>query len=65
MSVIFAMLANLCNLPSISIPAGRTRAGLPVGLLVSAARHREDVCLRLGRILEQAMPWPRHAPGIG
>jgi aspartyl-tRNA(Asn)/glutamyl-tRNA(Gln) amidotransferase subunit A len=65
MSVIFAMLANLCNLPSISIPAGRTRAGLPVGLLVSAARHREDVCLRLGRILEQAMPWPRHAPGSG
>lgn len=62
MSVIFAMLANLCNLPSISIPAGQTDAGLPVGLLVTAAHHREDVCLRLGRILEQAMPWPRHAP---
>jgi aspartyl-tRNA(Asn)/glutamyl-tRNA(Gln) amidotransferase subunit A len=61
MSVPFAMLANLCNLPSISLPAGRTSDGLPVGILVTADRHREDICLRLGRILEQHAPWPRHA----
>jgi aspartyl-tRNA(Asn)/glutamyl-tRNA(Gln) amidotransferase subunit A len=61
MAVIFPMLANLCNLPSISLPAGRTAAGLPVGLLVTAPRFREDICLRLGRLWEQAHPWPRHA----
>jgi Asp-tRNA(Asn)/Glu-tRNA(Gln) amidotransferase A subunit family amidase len=61
MAVVFPMLANLCNLPSISIPAGTTADGLPVGLLVTAAHHREDVCLRLARCFEQARPWPRHA----
>ena len=64
MGVVLAMLANLANLPAISLPAGRTRSGLPVGLMVTADRYREDVCLRLGRIFEQACPWPRHAPRL-
>ena len=59
----FTMLANLCWNPSISIPAGMTEGGLPVGLMVTARQHRDDVCLRLARILEQAAPWPRWAPG--
>lgn len=62
MSVPFAMLANLCWNPSISVPAGLTSAGLPVGLLITTRRHRDDVALRLARIFEQARPWPRFAP---
>ena len=62
MSVPFAMLANITNLPAISVPAGITKGGLPVGLQIVADRFREDVCLRLARILEQAQPWPRFAP---
>jgi aspartyl-tRNA(Asn)/glutamyl-tRNA(Gln) amidotransferase subunit A len=62
MAVPFAMLANLVNLPAISVPAGLTRDGQPVGLQIVADRFREDVCLRLARFLEQAAPWPRHAP---
>jgi aspartyl-tRNA(Asn)/glutamyl-tRNA(Gln) amidotransferase subunit A len=62
MSVVHEMLANVANLPAITIPVGVTAAGLPVGLQVIARRFREDVCLRLARIAELAMPWPRHAP---
>jgi aspartyl-tRNA(Asn)/glutamyl-tRNA(Gln) amidotransferase subunit A len=62
MSVPFAMLANLVNLPAISVPAGVSADGLPIGLQIVAERHREDVCLRLARILEQLAPWPRFAP---
>ena len=58
MSVPFAMLANLWGSPAISVPAGRTKAGMPVGLQLMADRHRDDVCLRLARVLEQARPWP-------
>jgi len=58
----FTMLANLCWNPSISVPAGQTSDGLPVGLMITARRHRDDVCLRLARILEQIRPWPRLAP---
>jgi aspartyl-tRNA(Asn)/glutamyl-tRNA(Gln) amidotransferase subunit A len=59
MSTPFTMLANLANNPATSIPCGFTAAGLPIGLQVVAPRHRDDLCLRLARILEQAQPWAR------
>ena len=62
-AALLTMLANIANLPSITLPAGVTADGLPVGLMATAPRHREDICLRLGRIWEQTAPWPRHAPG--
>jgi len=63
MAVPFTMLANLCWNPAVSVPAGVTSAGLPVGLQVMVHRHADEVALRLARILEQVRPWPRHAPG--
>lgn len=55
----FTMLANLCWNPAVSVPAGRTAAGLPVGLQVIARRHHDEVPLRLARIWELLRPWPR------
>lgn len=54
----FGMLANACWNPAISIPAGFTSDGLPVGLQIVARRHRDDQLLRLARIMEQVAPWP-------
>lgn len=62
MSVPFTMLANLCWNPACSVPAGLTADGLPVGLQVMGRRHDDHTVLRLARLLEQAQPWPRHAP---
>jgi aspartyl-tRNA(Asn)/glutamyl-tRNA(Gln) amidotransferase subunit A len=62
MATPFTMLANLCWNPSISVPAGLTSEGLPVGLQITVARHRDEIPLRLARIWEQTSPWPRHAP---
>ena len=53
----FGALINVCWNPAISIPAGITADGLPVGLQIVARRHREDVLLRLARIFEQTAPW--------
>ena len=58
----FTMLANLCWNPAVSLPAGTSSDGLPVGLQVVARRHADDVVLRLARLFEQARPWPRLAP---
>lgn len=63
MAVPFTMLANLCWNPAVSVPAGLTRDGLPVGLQIMTRRHADDVALRLARIAEQTFPWPRRAPG--
>ena len=53
----FTQLSTLGWLPSITVPAGFSGDGLPVGLQIVGALHRDDVVLRLARILEQAQPW--------
>jgi aspartyl-tRNA(Asn)/glutamyl-tRNA(Gln) amidotransferase subunit A len=62
MATPFTMLANLCWNPAASVPAGLSHDGLPIGLQIIAARHRDDIVMRLARIFEQARPWPRFAP---
>jgi aspartyl-tRNA(Asn)/glutamyl-tRNA(Gln) amidotransferase subunit A len=57
------MLANLANLPAISVPAGLASDGMPVGLQIIGPRHREDLLLAVAARYEAARPWPRHAPG--
>jgi aspartyl-tRNA(Asn)/glutamyl-tRNA(Gln) amidotransferase subunit A len=57
----YTMLANLCWNPAVSVPAGLTADGLPVGLQVMARRHRDEIPLRLARIWEQTQPWPRQS----
>lgn len=56
-------VANTCWNPSITIPAGITRDGLPVGLMITCRVGRDDLVLRLAKIWEDAQPWPHLAPG--
>jgi aspartyl-tRNA(Asn)/glutamyl-tRNA(Gln) amidotransferase subunit A len=53
----FGVFVNACWNPAISIPAGMTSDGLPVGLQITCRRHRDDVALRLARMFEQIQPW--------
>lgn len=64
MAVIHGMLANLVNLPAMSLPAGLTGDGLPVGLQVVAPRFREDLLLAVAARYEAARPWPRLCPRV-
>jgi aspartyl-tRNA(Asn)/glutamyl-tRNA(Gln) amidotransferase subunit A len=62
MTVVHGFLASLANLPAISLPAGLTNDGLPVGLQVTGPRFREDLVLAASARYESARPWPRHRP---
>jgi aspartyl-tRNA(Asn)/glutamyl-tRNA(Gln) amidotransferase subunit A len=57
------MMANFCWLPAISVPAGLSSTGFPIGLQIVGRRWRDDIVLRLARIWEQTQPWPHKAPG--
>ncbi|MBP9692381.1 MAG: Asp-tRNA(Asn)/Glu-tRNA(Gln) amidotransferase subunit GatA [Alphaproteobacteria bacterium] len=46
--------ANLAGLPGISIPAGLSKEGLPLGLQLIGPAFDESVLFRTGRVLEEA-----------
>ena len=46
---------NLSQQPALSIPAGRTRDGLPVGLQIVGPRHSDDLVLAVGRYAEAVL----------
>jgi len=50
--------------PSVSVPCGFTRDGLPVGLQISARPGADDTALRVARAYEQATEWYKRLPAI-
>ena len=50
--------------PSVSVPCGFTREGLPVGLQISAAPGADHVALRLAHAYEQASEWHKRVSPI-
>jgi aspartyl-tRNA(Asn)/glutamyl-tRNA(Gln) amidotransferase subunit A len=65
---VFTVTVNLAGLPGISVPAGLTAEGLPLGLQIIGKAFDEATVLRAGRAIEQAAsftakpaPWWRAA----
>ena len=50
---------NVWGIPTISVPCGFTKDGLPIGLQLAAAPWREDVMLQAAYAYEQATDWHR------
>lgn len=48
----YIFLANLCGLPSVSIPAGLSNDGIPIGVIVTAAHWDEHLCLRVANAMD-------------
>ena len=51
--------------PAISVPAGFTPAGLPVGLQIVGRHHDDWGVLQLAYAFEQATGWCRRRPSVG
>jgi amidase len=58
-----AFLITLVSLPAGSVPAGKSRDGLPVGLQIVAPRFADPRILALAKLVQRAHPigWPPHA----
>src|SRR3712207_5268570 len=55
---------NLYGLPTISVPCGFTRTGLPIGLQISGPPWGEVTVLRLAQAYERATPWHDRHPAL-
>ncbi|MFE1166341.1 amidase [Nocardiopsis sp. NPDC058789] len=62
MSVGYTWLFNLTGHPALSLPAGLTGDGLPVGLHLVARHHEDSLLLAAARDAERALPTPPPSP---
>lgn len=53
------------GIPTISIPCGFSRSGLPIGLQISGPRLGENDVLALAHAYEQATDWHKRQPPLG
>ena len=56
---------NALGLPTISVPCGFTKDGLPIGLQISGALGDDARVLAIAHAYEQATDWHRKRPPLG
>lgn len=64
LSDIYTISANLAGVPAISVPCGSSKAGLPIGLQITAKAFDEEMLFRVAYNYEQATPWHKMKPKI-
>ena len=57
-----ACIFDFTGQPSISVPCGFTREGLPVGLMLSGRVLEDSTVLRFARAFERVTPWHTYHP---
>lgn len=55
---------NFTGHPAISVPAGLTSDGLPVGLQIVGRRHADETVLAVAAAFERMQPWFASYPGL-
>jgi aspartyl-tRNA(Asn)/glutamyl-tRNA(Gln) amidotransferase subunit A len=51
---IFTVTVNMAGLPGMSVPAGFSKDGLPLGLQIIGKAFDEETVLRAGQVIEDA-----------
>jgi len=64
LSDIYTITANLGGIPSISIPCGFSKSGLPIGLQLMAKAFNEETLLRVSYTYEQNTEWHTRKPKL-
>jgi aspartyl-tRNA(Asn)/glutamyl-tRNA(Gln) amidotransferase subunit A len=62
---VFAVPVNLAGLPGLSVPAGFTMGGLPVGLQLIGRAFDEAALLKVAHAYERATAWHEQKPPLG
>nr|UOP04839.1 hypothetical protein LVJ77_00120 [Conchiformibius kuhniae] len=63
LSDIYTVSVNLAGLPALSLPAGQTNAGLPVGVQLVGTHFAEAALLGIAHQIQQQSDWHTLMPG--
>lgn len=55
---------NMMTTPAITVPAGFTSDGRPVGLQIAGGLHADALVLQAAAAFEKARPWTGHTPDV-
>src|SRR5713101_1601389 len=61
---VFTIPGNLSGLPGVSVPAGFTMSGLPIGLQLLGRAFEEALLLRVAHAYERATAWHTRKPAL-
>ncbi len=64
LSDVYTIPANLAGVPSISVPCGFSKEGLPIGLQLMGKAFDEEMLLRVCFSYEQNTPWHTKKPNL-
>jgi aspartyl-tRNA(Asn)/glutamyl-tRNA(Gln) amidotransferase subunit A len=64
LSDVYTLTANLAGIPGISVPCGRSKEGLPIGLQLLAGHFQEGKLLRAAHHFEQATTFHKERPAL-
>jgi len=56
--------AGICGLPGLSIPAGFSKNGLPIGMQILANQFKEENLFHVGHAFEKATEWHKKKPKV-
>jgi len=56
---IYTVTGSLAGVPGISVPCGKNKAGLPVGMQIFAPHFGEATLFRIGRAYQAAFDWEK------
>ena len=57
-------VTNVCGTPGMSLPAGLSSEGTPIGIHLAAPYAREDLLFRVAGQWERARPWSESMPTL-
>jgi aspartyl-tRNA(Asn)/glutamyl-tRNA(Gln) amidotransferase subunit A len=58
----FTYVLNVTGQPAVTVPAGWTRDGMPVGLQIAGGWRRDDLVVQMAAQYEEARPWAHVRP---
>ncbi|WP_312980200.1 amidase family protein [Corynebacterium sp.] len=61
---LFTYPFNMMTTPAITVPAGFTSDGRPVGLQLAGGHHADAIVLRAAAAVEKLRPWSEHRPNV-